>query len=49
MTSCDVLVIGAGPAGVAAAWRAARRGASVVVADGAETVGGMAGSFEVVP
>ena len=31
--SCDVLVVGAGPAGMAAAWRAAQSGANVVVVD----------------
>jgi protoporphyrinogen oxidase len=46
-SSTDLLVLGAGPAGLAAAWRAARRGLSVVVLDRAETVGGMAASFDV--
>jgi protoporphyrinogen oxidase len=40
-------VIGAGPAGLAAAWRAALAGHEVVVVDRAEAVGGLAGSFEV--
>ena len=43
----DVVVLGAGPAGVAAAWRAALRGASVVVLERAPVPGGAAGSFEV--
>lgn len=37
MTShCDILVVGGGPAGAAAAWRAARSGANVVCLDKAE-------------
>ena len=40
-------VVGAGPAGLAAAWRAALAGHEVVVVDRAEAVGGLAGSFEV--
>ncbi|MCZ2439950.1 MAG: FAD-dependent oxidoreductase, partial [Burkholderiales bacterium] len=32
-TSCDVAVIGAGPAGSAAAWQLARRGLDVVLVD----------------
>ncbi len=47
MTSADVAVVGAGPAGLMAAWRAAVVGHQVVVLDGADAVGGMAGSFEV--
>jgi protoporphyrinogen oxidase len=42
-----IAVIGAGPAGLAAAWRAALAGHDVVVLDRAPVVGGMAGSFEV--
>jgi protoporphyrinogen oxidase len=43
----DVVVLGAGPAGLAAAWRAARTGMRVTVLERAGTVGGLAGSFEV--
>lgn len=43
----DLVVLGAGPAGLAAAWRAARRGLRVEVVDRADTVGGMSASFEV--
>jgi len=46
-SSSDLVILGAGPAGLAAAWRAARRGYSVTVLDRAPVVGGMAGSFEV--
>lgn len=46
-TSADVAVLGAGPAGLAAAWRAARRGLSVRLFDRADHVGGMSSSFEV--
>ncbi|MBI2708893.1 MAG: FAD-dependent oxidoreductase [Actinobacteria bacterium] len=42
-----ILVVGAGPAGLAAAWRAAAGGHEVAVVERAEVVGGMAGSFEV--
>jgi protoporphyrinogen oxidase len=41
------VVLGAGPSGLAAAWRAARRGLSVVILDRADAVGGMAASFDV--
>ena len=47
MGSSDVVVLGAGPAGLAAAWRAARRGFSVTVLERADHVGGMAASFDV--
>ena len=47
MTSTDLVVLGAGPAGLAAAWRAARRGYGVTVLERAPTVGGMAASFDV--
>lgn len=46
-SSADLVVLGAGPAGLAAAWRAARGGRSVVVLERAPVVGGMAASFEV--
>ena len=46
-TSADLVVLGAGPAGLAAAWRAAQGGRSVVVLERADSAGGMAASFEV--
>jgi protoporphyrinogen oxidase len=46
-TNADLVVLGAGPAGLAAAWQAARRGMSVVVLERAQAVGGMAASLEV--
>jgi protoporphyrinogen oxidase len=42
-----ILVVGAGPAGLMAAWRAASAGHEVTVVERADRVGGMAGSFEV--
>lgn len=47
MTSAGVIVLGAGPAGVGAAYRAASAGHRVVVLERAGRVGGAAGSFEV--
>ncbi len=47
MTSADVVVLGAGPAGLLAAWRAAAAGRSVIVVEAASAVGGMAASIEV--
>lgn len=46
-TSADLIVLGAGPAGLAAAWRASRAGLSVTVLERATAVGGMAASFDV--
>ncbi len=40
-------MLGAGPAGLAAAWRAARTGREVTVLERSAAVGGMAGSFTV--
>ncbi|MBV6508558.1 MAG: putative thiazole biosynthetic enzyme [Acidimicrobiales bacterium] len=45
--SYDAVVIGAGPAGLSAAWRMARRGLDVLVVERSERVGGMSGSFTV--
>ncbi|MFI7052832.1 protoporphyrinogen/coproporphyrinogen oxidase [Streptosporangium canum] len=45
--SADLVVMGAGPSGLAAAWRAARRGLSVTVLERADHVGGLSASFEV--
>jgi protoporphyrinogen oxidase len=42
-----IAIVGAGPAGLAAAWRTAAAGHEVVVVERAPVVGGMAGSFEV--
>ena len=43
----DVVVLGAGPAGLSAAWQAARRGLRVTVLERAECVGGTASSTQV--
>jgi protoporphyrinogen oxidase len=43
----DLVVLGAGPAGLGAAWLAARSGRRVVVLERGAAVGGAAGSFEV--
>jgi protoporphyrinogen oxidase len=45
--SHDLVVLGAGPAGLAAAWRAAQRGLKVTLLERADRVGGLAGSFDV--
>ncbi|MET0325250.1 MAG: FAD-dependent oxidoreductase [Ilumatobacteraceae bacterium] len=47
MASVDVLVVGGGPCGLAAALGAARRGRSVRLLEGSPHLGGMAASFEV--
>ncbi|MGH8983803.1 MAG: protoporphyrinogen/coproporphyrinogen oxidase [Acidimicrobiia bacterium] len=47
MTDHDVAILGAGPAGLAAAYRLARDDRTVVVLERAPTPGGLAGSFEV--
>lgn len=44
--SHDAVVIGAGPSGLAAAWRMARRGLDVLLVERSERVGGMSGSFD---
>ena len=43
----DIAIIGAGPAGLMAAWRAAKSGHNVDVYESADVVGGMSGSFEI--
>lgn len=47
MASADLIVLGAGPAGLAAAWRAGLAGLSTIVVERAPAVGGMAASFDV--
>jgi protoporphyrinogen oxidase len=47
LIDADLVVLGAGPAGLAAAWRAGRAGLRVTVLERAGVVGGLAGSFEV--
>lgn len=42
-----VVVLGAGQAGLAAAYRAAKRGIKITVLEGRETLGGIGGSFEI--
>src|SRR5262245_49736252 len=42
----DLLVLGGGPAGLAAAWRAARRGFAVMLLERSDRVGGMSASFD---
>ncbi|MEU7002071.1 FAD-dependent oxidoreductase [Nonomuraea sp. NPDC046570] len=43
----DLVILGAGPAGLAAAWRAARLGLSVTVLERASAVGGLSVSAAV--
>ena len=45
--SVDIVVVGGGPTGVAAAWRAARAGQQVVLIEAADHLGGLAASVEV--
>lgn len=45
--STDLLVLGAGPAGLTAAWRAAARGLSVTLLEREAVPGGMASSFTI--
>jgi len=40
-----IVILGAGPAGLAAAWKLAERGSAVTVLEAGDAVGGMAGSF----
>ena len=47
MHDADIAVLGAGPAGLGAAWWAARKGARVVVLERASGPGGATASFEV--
>ena len=43
----DVVVLGAGPAGLAAAWRAAQQGLRVLVVEREQHVGGLSASYDV--
>lgn len=45
--AAEFVVLGAGPAGLGAAWKLARAGRSVIVLEQADRVGGLSGSFEV--
>jgi protoporphyrinogen oxidase len=47
MTSVDLVVVGAGPAGLAAAWAAAQEGHRVLMVERADRLGGMAASIDV--
>lgn len=47
MTSTNLTILGAGPAGLGAGYRAARAGHQVTILERAGRVGGLAGSFEV--
>ena len=47
LASADLIVLGAGPAGLAAAWQAELAGLSTIVLERAPAVGGMAASFDV--
>lgn len=47
MTSTNIAILGAGPAGLMAAWKAASRGHSVTLFEATERVGGMAASFDI--
>ena len=46
-SSADVVVVGGGPTGVAAAWRAALAGRSVVLVEASDRLGGLARSVDV--
>ena len=47
MTDTDIAILGAGPAGLAAAYRLARAGRAVAVLERGTVPGGLAGSFDV--